>query len=257
MRLKYLLTAVRYTWIDLMRNRVILLLMLLLPSVFYLIAYLTIPGKNISFQLATADQESVITVIQQDMMFVFMGLAASGAIAAFLALNLMQRNTLVNKRLILAGFRTQELVVAKLSITLLLIALVGIFISLIGLALFETKHFVAMTAGYILCGFVYGSYGLLIGSFLKRELEGILLIVLLANVDVAWLQNPIYYAASQNKMIIEWLPAFYPSQVSMTSAFTDYPVGGIAVAGICYALIFMVLSVLLFTYRMKTSKQKQ
>lgn len=254
MRINYLMTAIHFTWNDLMRNRVIVYLIFLIPTVFYLFAWLTIPDKPVIFTLATADAEPAITAEQQDLMLVFMGLAASGSIAAFVAMNLMQRNFQAKKRLILCGFRTQELVAAKLIITLMLIIGVGIFIGLMGLLLFEPRHFAGMTWGYILCGFVYGCYGLLIGSFLKRDLEGILLIVLLANVDVGWLQNPVYYAASQNKEIITWLPAFYPSQLSLTSAFTEHPTGWTTLGSLCYGAVFMLLAIFLFWYRMRTSK---
>jgi hypothetical protein len=166
----------------------------------------------------------------------------------------MQRNNNENKRLILAGFKTQELIAAKFIITVSLISLVAIFIGLMGIILMDPGHFPGMTLGYILCGFVYGSYGMLIGSVLKRELEGILFIVLLANIDVGWLQNPIYYADAQNQLVIEYLPAFFPSQVAIASAFTDYPIRIAMLGSLAYGLVFMFLSFLLFWLNMRISK---
>lgn len=40
---------------------------------------------------------------------------------------------------------------------------------------------------------MYSCYGLMVGAISLHELEGIFLIVLLANIDVGWLQNPSYY----------------------------------------------------------------
>ena len=252
--MKYLIIAVKYIFKDLTRNRVILLLLFLIPTVFYLTAWLTTSDRPTVFTLATVKSEPSITVSEQEVMLVFLGLAASGPIAAYLALNLMQRNTLVKKRLILAGFHTKELLTAKLVITVFLITLVGTFISLMGLMFFEPKNFAGMTLGYILCGFVYGCYGLLVGSVIKRELEGVLMILLLANIDVGWLQNPVLYAASQNKIIITWLPAFFPAQVSITSAFTEYSISPAILESLLYGIVFMLISVFLFWYRMRIIK---
>jgi len=256
MRIKYLVIAVKYIFNDLTRNRMILLLLILIPTVFYLTAWLTIADRPTVFTLATVKSEPSITVSEREVMLVFLGLAASGPIAAYLALNLMQRNTLVKKRLILAGFQTSELLAAKLIITVFIITLVGSFISLMGLLFFEPGNFAGMTIGYILCGFVYGCYGLLIGSLIKKELEGVLMILLLANIDVGWLQNPVYYAGSTNKIIITWLPAFFPAQVSITSAFTNYTIGPAILESLLYGIVFLSISVLLFWYRMRIIKTK-
>jgi hypothetical protein len=92
------------------------------------------------------------------------------------------------------------------------------------------------------------------GAILKRELEGILFIVLLANLDIGWLQNPIFYAASQNKFIIKLLPGFNPSQVSIISAFTDYPVNSAILYSLLYGSVFLILSMIIFGMQMKTNK---
>ncbi len=254
MRLNFLYTAIRLTLIDLVRNRFLLFLLFFVPGFFYLIAWVTNPDSPTAFRLASVEEEPVISVSQQDLGLVFIGLAAAGLIASFLALSLMQRNNNENKRLILARFKTQELIAAKFIITVCLISLVAIFIGLMGIILMDPGHFPGMTLGYILCGFVYGSYGMLVGSVLKRELEGILFIVLLANIDVGWLQNPIYYADAQNQLIIEYLPAFFPSQVAIASAFTDYSIRIATLGSLAYGLLFMLLSFLLFWINMRISK---
>jgi hypothetical protein len=46
--------------------------------------------------------------------------------------------------------------------------------------------------------------------------------VLLANIDIGWLRNPIYYAHAQNQVVIHSLPGFWPSQVAMAAAFSEH-----------------------------------
>ena len=116
---------------------------------------------------------------------------------------------------------------------------------------FEPKNFLLVVLGFIMIGFVYGSYGLLVGSLLKGELEGILLITLLANIDVGWLQNPIFYAGALNKMIIKGLPAFYPSQLSIITAFSGHSAGNAFGGSLVYGTTLLLLSMLIFWLKMR------
>ena len=105
--------------------------------------------------------------------------------------------------------------------------------------------------GFILVGFVYGSYGLLVGSLLRGELEGILLITLLANIDIGWLQNPIFYAGALNKGLIRGLPAFFPSQLSNIAAFSEYGLSRAIAGSIFYGMVLLVLAMFIFWLRMR------
>ena len=102
----------------------------------------------------------------------------------------------------------------------------------------------------MLVGLVYGCYGLLVGTLVKRELEGILLVALLVNLDVGWLQNPLFYAGANNKQIIRYLPAYFPSQAAMVSAFSDHAIGGPLYGALIYAGIFLLLALVVFHLRM-------
>lgn len=103
----------------------------------------------------------------------------------------------------------------------------------------------------MLTGLVYGCYGLLIGSVIKGELEGVLLIALMANIDAGWLQNPLFFAGATNKIIIKYLPAYFPSQTTIIGAFTDYSALLPALYSIIYGLVLMLLAMLLFFNTMK------
>jgi hypothetical protein len=103
-------------------------------------------------------------------------------------------------------------------------------------------------------GYVYGCYGMLVGAIFKRELEGILFIVLLANFDVGWLQNPIYYAEAQNKAIIRYLPGYFPSQLSMVSAFTGHSIVQPLLGSLAYGTVLLIGAMLIFGWRMRIRK---
>jgi hypothetical protein len=134
------------------------------------------------------------------------------------------------------------------------IVVVGIYVASLILVFFEPEHFFRVVVGFILIGFVYGSYGLLVGSVLKGELEGILMITLLANIDVGWLQNPVYFADALNKSIIQGLPAFFPSQVSIISAFSDHEILKPIIGSIIYGTAFLFISLLIYWLKMRKSR---
>jgi hypothetical protein len=46
-------------------------------------------------------------------------------------------------------------------------------------------------------------------------------VVLLANIDAGWLQNPVFYSTSQETEVIRWLPAFFPCQFIFSSVFSE------------------------------------
>jgi len=236
---------------ELIRNRVAIILFFLIPALFYLIIYLTNTHRLISFKLASVNEGVYIEVSERNESFIFIGLAAVGLLSSFLSLNLVQKHSSVNRRLVLCGYSSAELILSKLSVLVFAVMLIVLFVSLLLILFFIPTNLFFVIMGFFLGGYVYGCYGLLIGSIFKRELEGILFIVLMANIDAGWLQNPVYYADSQNQLIIKILPAFFPSQVSMISAFTSYPVYVPLFGSIIYGSILLIASMYIYHLKMK------
>jgi len=207
---------------DLLRRRIVLLLMLLVPSVFYAIMFVITTTKSITFQLSAIEAEDYLSVAQRHEALVFIGLAAVGVLTSFLGMNLAQRDVLVFRRLVACGYRPAEIVVARLGVLAGVVLVMSAFVASFLGAFFSPLQPWLVYAGFVLCGWVYGSYGLLVGAVFRQELEGVLFVVLLANIDIGWLQNPIYYAHAQNQLVIRSLPGYWPSQVAMAAAFSEH-----------------------------------
>jgi len=73
-------------------------------------------------------------------------------------------------------------------------------------------------------------------------------------IDAGWLQNPIDYADAQNKAIIRHLPAYFPSQLSMASAFTEHSVIPSLLGGLAYGSILLLAAMAIFWRRMRIRK---
>jgi hypothetical protein len=238
----------------LFRRRIVIISLLVIPVVFLSVVELTTSLRIIQFRLASLNENTFIQESQRGISLVFFSVTSTGFLVSFLALNLIQTDSDVNRRLVICGYHPIELLLSKLFSLLLMILSIAVYIGLLTSAFFSVSHIPMYIFSLTLIGFVYGCYGLAIGSMIKGELEGIFLIVLLANIDVGWLQNPTFFAEAQNKMIIRYLPGYFPSQSALVAAFTDYPGFNPRVYSILYGSGFLVLSMLVFYNKMRIKK---
>lgn len=236
----------------LVRQKIVIILLLIIPAFFLTIVEFTSSDRMLPFQLASLDNDIFINISEKGISFIFFAVASSGFLVSFLALNLIQKNKIVNRRLIICGYHPIELLISILLALFLVVVLIALYVGILTNAFYTIDNLGRFILGLVLIGFVYGSYGLAIGSLVKAELEGILMIVLLVNIDVGWLQNPLFYAEAQNQIIIKFLPAYFPSQTAIITAVTDYSATAATVNGILYGLVFLIFSMLTFFYKMRT-----
>ncbi|MDB4273998.1 hypothetical protein N9869_01605 [Algibacter sp.] len=236
----------------LIRQKIVIILLLIIPVFFLTIVEFTTSERMLPFQLASLDEDVFINISEKGISFIFFAVASSGFLVSFLALNLIQKDNAVNRRLIICGYHPIELMISILLALILIIVLIAIYIGVLTNAFYTVDHLSRFILGLVLIGFVYGSYGLLVGSLIKMELEGVLMIVLLVNIDVGWLQNPLFYAEAQNQTIIKFLPAYFPSQTAIITAVTDYSAAVAIVNSLLYGLVFFSFSMLIFFYKMRT-----
>ena len=123
-----------------------------------------------------------------------------------------------------------------------------------GVGYLEPRHIVRLASGFLLGGAVYGCLGFVIGAVSVHEIEGIFAIVLLTNIDVGWLQNPIYYATSERRALIESLPGHYPTQLAITGAFTDDLPRGVILRSLVYAVATLLAALLAFGLRIRPAR---
>lgn len=235
----------------LLRRQIAVVLIAVIPIAFLTVVEFTTSERLLPFRLASLSDDVIIETSEKGISFVFFAIASAGFLVSFLALNLIQKNNSVNRRLIICGYHPIEILISSLSTLFIMILLIAIYVATITNFLFPVNHLFLFFYSLVLIGFVYGCYGLLIGSLVKGELEGILFIVLLVNIDAGWLQNPLFYEEAQNKMIIRFLPAYFPSQTAIIAAFTDYSASNPGWNSILYGSIFLVLSMYIFFNKMR------
>ncbi|MCA1590216.1 MAG: ABC transporter permease [Acidobacteria bacterium] len=239
---------------EVLRNRFALVLLFTIPGLFFVLIWLTTGDNNVAFRLASVSEETLIEVGARDQSLVFVGVATVGLVTAFLAMSLIQKKSDVNRRLVLCGFYPSELLLGKLSVLFVVSVVIATYVAALLTLFFSPEHFLWLVAGFIASGFVHTCYGLLVGGAVKRELEGVLLIVLLVNIDAGWLQNPVFYAGAQNQKLIRMLPAYSPSQSSIIAAFTDHSVTGPILTSALYGSLLLIVALGVYFWTMRLNK---
>jgi hypothetical protein len=254
MRWQRFTTSLRMHFLMLMRRKIVLLLLSVIPCLFILMVQLTSSENEIIFQVGIATSKTMIKAQEVNVALLFISLATTGFLSSFLSLNMIQQYQGVNRRLIVCGYNPAELILSSLTVMLAMILLLVICIGLVILFFFQPENPVEMMLGLFFTGLTYGSYGILVGSLVKGELEGTFLVILLANIDAGWLQNPLFFSGARNKFIIEFLPAYHSSQVSIAAAFTDLPLQRPILISMIYSGVFLSFALLIFYYKMRVKK---
>ena len=239
------------TALELARNRFALVLLFTIPALFFTLVWLTTGDDPVAFRLASVADDAVVEVSARRQSIVFIGISAVGLLSAFLAMSLMQKNADANRRLIVCGYRSAELIISKLLVMVLFVALISLYVALLQALFFRPLRFGYVVLGLGAAGFVHACYGLVVGALVRREMEGMLLVVLLVNIDAGWLQNPVFYAEAHNKALIRYLPAYFPSQATIVSAFTDHALTAALLGSVVYGLCLLLIGILIYFWRVR------
>jgi hypothetical protein len=270
-------TAARLLFKDLMRRRITLLLLFVVPALFDAVVLATTTSRDVEVTVGTLvedgadirtpesapdpfdtalDDDGSRTLDERRLSLVFLGTAAVSFLACFLAFNLVHKRRETDARLVLAGYRPSEVLLAKVLVLVCLVALLAAYETAILRPWVVPRQTTLVLAGFFLGGLTYGCLGMLVGSVVLHELEGVFVIVLLTNVDPGWLQNPVYYAHSANPAIIRVMPGYGPAQLSLVGAFShDEPHGALSRAG-AWAAAALVAALLAFGLRIRPARQQ-
>lgn len=256
------------------RNRLALVLLLVLPTTFFAVIWAVTPARSAWVELASVPAEVLASPLtgptgagsghgvpvrapERSLGLVFVALAAVGIVAAFLGLTLVQRSFAATRRLVLCGYRPWEVLAARAAALQGVVAAVAAMVGASLLLLLEAEQPETLLAGLLLVGWVYGAYGLLAGSLARDELVGILLIVLLAVVDAGWLQHPAVFADAPAKLLIRALPGHLPAQVAFVGAFSQYGTGRQAAGALAYGAALLAAAAVAFALRARVRRGRR
>jgi uncharacterized membrane protein YidH (DUF202 family) len=270
--------AARLLLKDLLRRRIALVLLFVVPALFDAVVVATTASREVEVTLAALvesgaqirtpesaadpfdtalDDDGSRKLDERKLSLVFLGAAAVSFLACFLAFNLVHKRREVDARLVLAGYRAHQVLLAKAVVLVVLVAVLACYETAILWPWVVPRQLGWVIAGLFLGGLTYGCIGLLVGAVVKHELEGIFVIVLLTNVDVGWLQNPIYYAHSQRRALIRALPGHGAAQLTIAGALGDDSPRRVLEQACLWAVGTLIAALLAFGVRIAPARQNR
>lgn len=207
-------TATVMAFRDQRRRPLVLILLMLVPA--YVILWSVRETKPTPRTIGLPGGEWVTTTMKA-----LHGPGMAGLMVAFLAALMgvfVMRSALDgDRRLVLAGLRARDAVLARL-IVLIAATLAAIVVSALMMALGLTPaSWPTVAAALVLTGLIYAATGALIGALLDK-LPAIYLILFLVMTDLGVVQNPMFHATPGR--LASLLPGYAPDRLLYAGAFS-------------------------------------
>ena len=208
-------TATSMAFRDQRRRPLVLILLILLPA--YVIT------KSVAETLGTPRRIGLpdgvwVTTTMKDLHGAGMGGVVIAFAAALLGVFVMQSALQGDRRLVVAGYRPGETVVARLLVLMAATALVVTVSALVTALNFTPASWAPLIAALVLLGLIYAALGALAGAVLDK-LAATYLMLFLVMTDLGVVQSPMFRETPGSGAVL--LPGYGPSRVMYDGAFSQ------------------------------------
>lgn len=209
-------TATVMAFRDQRRRPLVLILLVLVPA--YVITRSIADTLETPRTILLADDVWVTTTMKE-IHGAGMGALVAAFTVALVGVFVMQSALAGDRRLVLAGFRPGETVIARLSVLVAATALVVAVTAVTTAASFTPASWPPVLAGLVLVGLIFGAIGALAGAVLDR-LAATYLILFLVMTDLGVVQSPMFGDGDPDRFAV-LLPGYGPSRVMYDGAFSE------------------------------------
>ena len=155
-------------------------------------------------------------------------------IAALVGVFVMRASLQGDRRLVVAGFRPHEAVVARLLVLAAATGIAAAVSALVTAFSFSPASWPPVLAALALIGLIYAAIGALVGALLDR-LAATYLILFLVLADLSVVQTPMFHAAPSR--LAPLLPGYGPTRVMLEGAFSHtFNAGNALLLALAWAL---------------------
>jgi hypothetical protein len=239
-------TAARYDLIEHARNTFAMILVVLYVPTWITLVYLAIPDTAVPFQLDSTGERlapagNLLTQITG-------ALNAVTLITGFMMFAATFNGGRFGRRLTMAGYPRAHLVLAKTTSLTLASAAVAAYATAVICVAWSPKQPLQLAVALFGAALTYGAFGVVYGSLLRREVEGMFAMIMTSVIDVA-LQNPMASAGADSPLI-RLLPSYGANQAATAAGFST--VHTPAYLGIQLLWFAAAAGVSLLTFRHRT-----
>ena len=211
---------------DQRRRPLVLVLLVIVPA--YVITRSIAETLPTPRRIALPDGAAVTTTMK-DLHGAGMGGLAIAFVVALIGVFVMESALQGDRRLVVAGFRPGETVVARLLVVVAATVLVVTVAALVTALNFTPVSWPPLIAGLVLIGLIFGAIGALAGAVLDK-LAATYLILFLVITDLGVVQSPMF---QEEPGAAAWLlPGYGPARVMYDGAFspTFHATAGLALS---------------------------
>lgn len=186
------------------------------------LAHAVIPDKPVPFRLRATGQQ--LTPAGNELTQITGAINAVTLIAGFMMFAVTFTGGRFDRRLAMAGYPRTQLALAKTASLTLACAAVSTYATAVVCAVWSPRRPVLLALALFCGALTYGALGVVFGSLLRREVEGMFALVMTSMVDVA-LQNPMA-SSGADSTIVRFLPTYGTMQAATAASFTTRTVPG-------------------------------
>jgi ABC-2 type transport system permease protein len=226
-------TAVTMGLREYRRTPVLLGLLVVLPVYFISVFMYIVPTATLTLPI----DGNTVSVTLSEFVAVLMTPVTAGLLSGIVGLFLMQSSKAADDRLRLAGYRSRDLIVSRVS----LLAAGGVVVSTISLLVvlvgFVPTSIPAFVAATVLTALTYGVFGVIVGVSLDR-LSGVYVMLFAPYVDLLLFQNPL---STESPTWATVLPGHFAMEAVLDAAF----VTGVDTATFAWAIGYLAVALLI------------
>ncbi|MCC3767767.1 ABC transporter permease [Streptomyces sp. UNOC14_S4] len=208
--------AVGFALLEHVRNRFALVLVLFYIPLWLTLEHWFVTSDPAAFLLRATGQR--LTVNGGRLTMVSGAVNTVTLIVGFMMFMTTFKSLDFDRRLVLAGYPRLHLLVAKVAAMTLAAVLIAGYATAVVCFYWDPVRPALLAVGLFAAAVAYGGIGILLGSFLRSELAGMFVIIMVSLLDTM-LQNPISNPAA-SKDGVYLLPEYGPTQVSVAAGFT-------------------------------------
>ncbi|GGM16598.1 hypothetical protein GCM10010129_70990 [Streptomyces fumigatiscleroticus] len=210
------LTATRLTFVEHLRNRLAMALIAVFIPTWISLAYFVFENRPVPFRLQATGE--VLHPPGNEFTQIAGAVNALTLIVGFMMFAATFTSGTFDRRLAMAGYPRVHLLLAKLTALTLVSAAVAVYATAVTCVFWSPRRLLLFTAALLCASLTYGGFGILFGSLLRREVEGMFAIVMTSCLDVG-LQNPVH-SSGANGDLVQYLPCYGALQAGTAVGFS-------------------------------------
>ncbi|MDZ4269897.1 MAG: ABC transporter permease [Mycobacterium sp.] len=237
-----LATALRFGLVDLRRNPVLLVLLVIVPVIFVLLSEITTPARDLVLTVTKDGASRTESFWFPEVHAGTMTPIAVASLAALAGMFVVIDAAAGDRRLRVAGYRTGVAVSARLGVVAVAVVVITVAALAVTATVFDARQWAWYAGTNLLLGMTYALVGVIIGPLFGR-VAGVFIAFLIPFLDLGIAQSPMLRPEPE-----EWanvLPGYGWTKVQFDAALTaDFDQLGPLLAGLAWfggALIVAVL----------------